>query len=166
MGRRYYCDYCDKKFIDDIEHRKKHLQSSYHIKLRNLHYEYCKDPETLLREELLKTPCRRFSQYGSCQFERSCKYTHYSPEELCELRQQVERIQIMRRKKLEEVPNVPSVESWMQKYNKSNNKEDDEVVHTFWTYPESFERRLDLPPSLVRFKPEHFSDDNFEEWGK
>lgn len=39
MGRRYYCDYCDKTFIDDLDARKKHLSSSHHIKLRNLHYE-------------------------------------------------------------------------------------------------------------------------------
>lgn len=72
----------------------------------------------------------------------------------------------MRRKKIEEVPEVPGIESWMQKYNESNNKEDSDVIHTFWTYPENLERRLDLPPSLVHFQPEHFCDENFEEWGK
>ncbi|KAJ8952977.1 hypothetical protein NQ314_007439 [Rhamnusium bicolor] len=166
MGRRYYCDYCDKTFIDDLEARKKHLQSAHHIKLRNLHYEYCRDPETVLREELLKIPCRRFSQYGICQFEGNCKYTHYSPEELCELRQQVEYIQTMRRKKQEQIPDVPSVEFWLQNYDEKHNKENDDVVHTFWSYPESLQSRLDLPPSMVKFKPEHFYDDNFEEWGK
>lgn len=39
MGRRYYCDYCDKSFIDDLGARKKHLQSAHHIKLRNIYYE-------------------------------------------------------------------------------------------------------------------------------
>lgn len=39
MSRRYYCDYCDKTFIDDLEARKKHLSSSHHIKLKKLHYE-------------------------------------------------------------------------------------------------------------------------------
>ncbi|KAJ8919712.1 hypothetical protein NQ315_006240 [Exocentrus adspersus] len=165
MGRRYYCDYCDKKFIDDIEQRKKHLQSSYHIKLRNIHYEHCKEPETVLREELLKIPCRRFLQYGSCQFEGNCKYTHYSPEELCQLRQQVEHNQIMRRRRLEEILEVPSVESWVQKYH-SANKENTDIIHTFWSYPALFEKRLDLPPSLLKFKPEQFVDDSFEEWGK
>lgn len=46
------------------------------------------DPETVLREELLKTPCRRFIQNGSCQFEGNCRYTHYTPEQLCAIRQQ------------------------------------------------------------------------------
>lgn len=39
MGRRYYCDYCNKTFIDDLDARKKHLQSAQHIKMRNIHYE-------------------------------------------------------------------------------------------------------------------------------
>lgn len=61
---------------------------------------------------------------------------------------------------------MPSIESWVHKHNENNNKEDSDVIHTPWTYPESFASRLDLPPSLVKFKPEHFFDDNFEEWGK
>lgn len=51
MGRRYYCDYCDKLFIDDLEARKKHLQSSHHIKMRNLHYESCRGRNTTLFEK-------------------------------------------------------------------------------------------------------------------
>lgn len=42
MGRRYYCEYCDKTFIDELEARRKHLQSANHIKLRNMHYEQCR----------------------------------------------------------------------------------------------------------------------------
>ncbi|CAG9827427.1 unnamed protein product [Diabrotica balteata] len=164
MGRRYYCDYCDKCFIDDLDARKKHLQSSNHIKLRNLHYESCRDPETVLKEELLKTPCRRFSQ-GSCPFEGVCRFTHYSPEELCELRKQVDHIQQMRRKQKEEVPPVPPLEKWIEQY-EINNKDSSDKVHLFWTYPENLENRNDLPPSLIKFRPEHFYDDNFEEWGK
>ncbi|XP_048525417.1 uncharacterized protein LOC109541484 isoform X2 [Dendroctonus ponderosae] len=90
MGRRYYCEYCDKTFIDELEARRKHLQSAHHIKLRNMHYEHCRDPATILKEELLKTPCRKYFQNGTCMFEGSCKYTHYSPEQLCVLRQQAQ----------------------------------------------------------------------------
>ncbi|XP_057671710.1 zinc finger matrin-type protein 5 [Diorhabda carinulata] len=164
MGRRYYCDYCEKSFIDDLEARKKHLQSSNHIKLRNMHYESCRDPETALKEELLKIPCRRFFQ-GGCPFEGICRYTHYSPEELCELRQQVEHIQEMRRKQKEEQHQVPSSDSWIDQYREKHMKEDSDAIHIFWKYPENFENRIDLPPSLIKFKTEHFYDDNFEEWG-
>lgn len=54
MGRRYYCDYCDKLFIDDLEARKKHLQSSHHIKLRNLHYESCRGKKVFRSGSSLK----------------------------------------------------------------------------------------------------------------
>lgn len=42
MGRRYYCDYCDKTFIDDIDARKKHINSALHQKIRNEHYQGCR----------------------------------------------------------------------------------------------------------------------------
>ncbi|KAF7273337.1 zinc finger matrin-type protein 5 [Rhynchophorus ferrugineus] len=166
MGRRYYCEYCDKTFIDVLEARKKHLQSAHHIKQKNLHYEQCKEPAVILREELLKTPCRRFFQHGSCQFEGNCKYTHYSPEQLCELRQRVEQMEISRQRKEDAQKQIPLLESWLEKYERSIKKTDSQIVHTPWTYPEMLEYRSDLPASLIKFRPEHFHDDNFEEWGK
>lgn len=42
MGRRYYCDYCDKIFIDDIDARKKHLGSVTHFRQRQEHYAACR----------------------------------------------------------------------------------------------------------------------------
>lgn len=77
----------------------------------------------------------------------------------------VEQIQEERRRKQQEIPEIPTLEEWVVKYRAKNNKEDDEI-HTFWTYPSNFLNRTDLPPSLVKFRPEHFFDDNFEEWGK
>lgn len=38
MGKRYYCDYCDRSFKDDVEARKKHLFSLQHMKNRADHY--------------------------------------------------------------------------------------------------------------------------------
>lgn len=165
-GRRYYCEYCDKIFIDELEARRKHLQSSNHIKHRNMHYEQCREPAIILREELLKIPCRKFFQNGSCLFEGSCKYTHYSPEQLCELRQQVEQTELAKQKIDEDRTKVPSVDSWVEKYERMVHKDDENTVHTPWVYSENLMTRPDLPPSLVKFKPEHFHDDDFEEWGK
>lgn len=42
MGRRYYCDYCDKTFIDDIDARKKHINGLLHQNLRKEHYLSCR----------------------------------------------------------------------------------------------------------------------------
>ncbi|KAF5272919.1 hypothetical protein FQR65_LT04848 [Abscondita terminalis] len=168
MGRRYYCDYCDKTFIDDLDARKKHLTSSHHIKLRKLHYESHRDPRTILAEESVKTLCRRFIQHGECQFAGSCKYTHYTMEDLWNLKQQIvqQDYEIATRK--QEVNEIPSVESWLEKYNQRHNqmgKKNSDNVGVFWSYPEHWECRTDLPPSLRKFKPEDFEDDNFETWG-
>lgn len=38
MGKRYYCDYCDKTFADNSQNRKKHLNGVVHDRLRKLHY--------------------------------------------------------------------------------------------------------------------------------
>ncbi|CAH0546227.1 unnamed protein product [Brassicogethes aeneus] len=165
MGRRYYCDYCDKNFIDDLDARKKHLQSAQHIKNRNLHYEAQRDPETIFREESLKMPCRRFLLEGFCQFEGNCKYSHYSPDQLYEISQLVEYNKEQKRKKEQELVPIPSVESWHEKYSETFSKSNVEVVNTFWDYPANLETRLDLPPSLQKFKPGQFTSDNFEEWG-
>lgn len=66
-----------------------------------------------------------------------------------------------------EVPEIPSVELWIEKYNQKHNKTDKESdnVLTPWSYPEQLGFRSDLPPSLKKFKPEDFKDDDFDEWG-
>ncbi|RZC36555.1 zinc finger matrin-type protein 5, partial [Asbolus verrucosus] len=130
MRRRYYCDYCDKTFIDDLDARKKHLQSSYHIKLRNVHYEHHRDPRTILKEECEKTPCRRF---------------------LMDSQEQNKQIKI------------PTVVSWLQTYYEKHNKENSDLIHIPWSYPGQLEQRSDIPLSIRKLKPEHFTDANFEE---
>ncbi|KAI4472008.1 nuclease-related [Holotrichia oblita] len=166
MGRRYYCDYCDKTFIDDLDARKKHLSSSHHIKLRKLHYETCRDLRSILTEESAKLPCRRFMRTGSCQFTGNCKYTHYTPEELWNIKQQIEYEEYEKRRAQLQVPELPSLESWLENYNKLHNKqEENDGADCFWSYPDVLESRTDLPPSVRKFQPEHFVDDNFEEWG-
>lgn len=203
MGRRYYCDYCDKTFIDDLDARKKHLFSSHHIKLRKLHYEMHRgnffklfylineitklflDLKAILQEESVKTPCRRFFQNGDCQFAGNCKYTHYSQTCLWEIKQQsmykscswfiyvrkklnvvVDYQEAEKRKKAQQAAEMPSYESWLEKYYQKHNEENSEDrITPFWTYPDYLETRTDLPPSLQKFKPEDFLDDDFEEWG-
>lgn len=106
MGFRYYCDYCDKVFIDDVEARKKHLNCVYHLKMKKLHYASFRgkykdflnesyiiivhlllDLSEILAEESVKIPCNRFKTAGYCQFETSCKYTHYTQEQLWHIKE-------------------------------------------------------------------------------
>ncbi|KAJ3662139.1 hypothetical protein Zmor_006498 [Zophobas morio] len=134
MRRRYYCDYCEKSFIDDLDARRKHLQSSYHIKLRNLHYEHHRDFRTILKEECEKTPCRRFLSNGVCQFSGMCKYTHYTPEQLWEIKLQVDSQE--QGKKIR----IPTIESWLQTYYEKHSKENLDMIHIPWSYPEQLEQ--------------------------
>lgn len=63
---------------------------------------------------------------------------------------------------------VPTLESWLETYNKKKSldtKKENSATSVWWNYPEILEMRPDLPPSVVKFKPEHFRDSNFEEWG-
>jgi hypothetical protein len=61
---------------------------------------------------------------------------------------------------------IPTIESWLQTYYEKHSKENSDLVHIPWSYPEQLEQRLDLPPSIKKIKPEHFINANFEQWGK
>jgi U11/U12 small nuclear ribonucleoprotein SNRNP20 len=39
MGRRYYCEYCDKSFLDDFDAREKHIKGAHHQRMRKQHYD-------------------------------------------------------------------------------------------------------------------------------
>ena len=38
MGKRYYCEYCNRAFQDNLVARKKHLNSLVHIRKREEWY--------------------------------------------------------------------------------------------------------------------------------
>lgn len=38
MGKKYYCDYCDKQFKDKPNIKRKHIEGLPHQKARNEHY--------------------------------------------------------------------------------------------------------------------------------
>ena len=39
MGKRYYCDFCDRSFADSANNRKNHFKGGNHQRLRKLHYD-------------------------------------------------------------------------------------------------------------------------------
>uniref|UniRef100_A0A0A9VYE6 Zinc finger matrin-type protein 5 n=1 Tax=Lygus hesperus TaxID=30085 RepID=A0A0A9VYE6_LYGHE len=82
MGKRYFCDYCQRSFVDDIESRKKHLNGVSHLRMKKEYYFMIRDMKTLVQEERSKEPCRRFRNTGECSFGVLCNHTHYTPEEL------------------------------------------------------------------------------------
>jgi hypothetical protein len=45
------------------------------------------DPETILKEEYGKTPCKRYMTVGECAFGLGCRFSHYTPSMMWELEQ-------------------------------------------------------------------------------
>ncbi|KAL6082021.1 hypothetical protein STEG23_021620 [Scotinomys teguina] len=39
MGKRYFCDYCDRSFQDNLHNRKKHLSGLQHLKAKKVWYD-------------------------------------------------------------------------------------------------------------------------------
>ena len=135
MGRKYWCEFCQRSFSDILSTRKKHVQSQQHQKLRKLHYDSFKDPVTLLREESQKTPCKRFFTTGQCQFGNDCRYSHRDMETLRTTAEPA------RRSKIDQNVAVDWIEKWKKKKEKESGKH---VTHL----PPSFPPVSQLPPSL------------------
>ncbi|XP_042905808.1 zinc finger matrin-type protein 5 isoform X2 [Parasteatoda tepidariorum] len=112
MGKRYYCDYCERSFADGAENRKKHLASVHHQKLRKTHYDTFQSPSLLLEENNAKRPCRKFHQEGHCDYGSCCKYSHLTPEDVQKLQE------LDRQEKLAaaiEKPRVePDIDEWVK----------------------------------------------------
>ncbi|CAF1047181.1 unnamed protein product [Adineta steineri] len=88
MGRRYYCDYCDKRLPPGLTHRKTHNKSIQHINNKRVYYLQFKDPIEMLIDERSKRICNKWTQTGSCPFGNNCKYSHRSNYDLIQLIEQ------------------------------------------------------------------------------
>ncbi|KAG1959008.1 zinc finger matrin-type protein 5 [Pimephales promelas] len=78
MGKRYYCDYCDRSFQDNLHNRKKHLYGVQHHRAKKAWFDNFRDVATVLNEERTKEPCRKFLQTGQCVFGANCRFSHMS----------------------------------------------------------------------------------------
>ncbi|XP_054714202.1 zinc finger matrin-type protein 5-like isoform X2 [Uloborus diversus] len=166
MGKRYYCDYCERSFADGAENRKKHLASVHHQKLRAAHYEQFKDAATLLAENRAKKPCRKFHQTGNCDFGLSCKYSHFTPSDIKELEREVFR------EHLEASGNKPRIEPDIDAWVQTKLSKYKEIVPAPLSFPQPVLPSVlmnipNLPPSLI---PPNASDlmnfdKNKSQWG-
>ncbi|KAI8336180.1 hypothetical protein BC941DRAFT_428538 [Chlamydoabsidia padenii] len=73
---KYFCDVCDCSFPDNTTNRKKHNQGQVHINNKRRHYDWFKDPNDFITEQLNKPPCRRYMQTGNCEYKLDCRYSH------------------------------------------------------------------------------------------
>ncbi|XP_073697266.1 zinc finger matrin-type protein 5 [Garra rufa] len=90
MGKRYYCDYCDRSFQDNMHNRKKHLNGVQHHRAKKAWFDNFRDAATLLNEERTKEPCRKFLQTGQCVFGTSCRFSHMSERHMKMLEQKID----------------------------------------------------------------------------
>ncbi|XP_028174734.1 zinc finger matrin-type protein 5 [Ostrinia furnacalis] len=172
MGKRYYCEYCDKTMVSAPAIVRTHNNGVLHQKLVREHYHQYKDPEMILSEEAFKKPCLRF-QNGECKFGGICRYSHYSREEIDALREYV-----ACKKKMDRIKPPPSFHDLYQKLQDEKAKSEPDnnttvlydsngLTHSLpWTYNNLFDSYGEnLPPSLKRMKMDDFKSAEFTEWG-
>uniref|UniRef100_A0A8C8REX4 Zinc finger matrin-type protein 5 n=1 Tax=Pelusios castaneus TaxID=367368 RepID=A0A8C8REX4_9SAUR len=150
MGKRYFCDYCDRSFQDNLHNRKKHLNGVQHLRAKKAWYDLFRDAAAVLLEEQSKKPCRKFLQTGQCDFGFNCRFSHMTEEDLEKLSAQVQE----ERRSKEEGADVPAgtIEDWLEKRAKrlslaQSNSSLMEKTSVF-QYPPGWPPIQDLPPSL------------------
>ncbi|XP_050223110.1 zinc finger CCCH domain-containing protein 3 isoform X2 [Mercurialis annua] len=75
---KYHCDYCDKEFQDTPVARKRHLQSSSHLRAKSIWYNSFNSNSSDANRGFRKGICNRFVKTGFCPFGDSCQYLHPS----------------------------------------------------------------------------------------
>eukprot|EP00742_Colponemidia_sp_Colp-10_P014610 GILJ01016613.1.p1 GENE.GILJ01016613.1~~GILJ01016613.1.p1 ORF type:complete len:152 (+),score=9.45 GILJ01016613.1:204-659(+) len=75
---RYYCEYCDKTFLDTPAFRNKHVNGVHHQKLMKQWYDMFKDPAQVAREniDMTRPPCVELLQTGFCSRGFYCPFSH------------------------------------------------------------------------------------------
>ncbi|XP_036418867.1 zinc finger matrin-type protein 5 isoform X1 [Colossoma macropomum] len=120
MGKRYYCDYCDRSFQDTLHNRKKHLNGVQHQRSKKAWLDNFRDAAAILQEERSKQPCRKFQQTGQCVFGPSCRYSHSSEKDIMALEQQIEDERCQKADpELDEASPQPSVDEWLSRREKN-----------------------------------------------
>lgn len=119
------------------------------------------DSETVLQEESIKKPCRKFHFEGFCPFGGTCTFSHYSREDLELIRQE---LNLKKARQAEE----PTVEAWLVKYNQQLEAKKQESRDLLWSNklpPELAINAALLPPSLLPFCIQDFINADLEAWG-
>ncbi|XP_051175986.1 zinc finger matrin-type protein 5-like [Leptopilina boulardi] len=162
MVKRYYCDYCDRSFKDNPEARKKHLTSLLHVNARTEHYRLFKGPEEILKEEMSKITCKKFHQTGECSFGNNCRFSHYTPNMMWELRQIVAMKNHSEGIK-NEWPNPNEiVEEFFE--NTTNNDNEIKSIEEPWKLPIELQNIPNLPPSLWPLNSQTINDPILTQW--
>ncbi|KAM4891082.1 zinc finger matrin-type protein 5 isoform 2-T7 [Sylvia borin] len=143
MGKRYFCDYCDRSFQDNLHNRKKHLNGVQHLRAKRVWYDLFRDAAAILQEEQTKKPCRKFLQTGQCDFGSNCRFSHMTEQDLEKLSAQVQgekRLKELQREGADIPPGT--IEDWLDKRAQrlsaaQSNRQDGIRKHQGWRTPGS-----------------------------
>ncbi|XP_062613614.1 zinc finger matrin-type protein 5-like [Saccostrea cucullata] len=172
MGRRYYCDYCDKSFADNPTHRKNHLKGVQHQRNKKAHYDSFRNPEIVLQDELSKRPCKNFLSSGTCNFMDNCKFSHLTDKRRTELEKLVEekqRAKEQKKRNLEddEAPDK-KLSEWLSKRLKGEvkvNEEEKAPLLPVYEIPPHVAQIPNPPPSILPPPQDVLRGLNFVDWG-
>lgn len=167
MGKRYYCDFCDRSFADSANNRKNHFKGVNHQRLRKLHYDSFKDAAAILADDSLKIPCKRFHN-GMCDYGDDCRFSHMTPERRQQLEQQVERDRQAKEAKEKILEEEPSLDEWLAKRAKrlkTDKTKEQPVEAVQYQLPPFLMNIPNLPPSLLPPTLEDFRNAPPCEWG-
>ncbi|XP_059906142.1 zinc finger matrin-type protein 5 [Gadus macrocephalus] len=177
MGRRYYCDYCDRSFQDNMHNRKKHLFGVQHHRSKKAWFDHFRDTAAILQDEQAKKPCRKFLQTGNCGFGPSCRFSHMSEEEMEQLRMQIEDERSRREDPQYRGSAAGGAEEWLAKRQKrrpaqssggaaaEEEEEEEEEEQTASDVVQHLLSVPDLPPSLRPPPPGGWRADLDTAWG-
>ncbi|XP_004074829.1 zinc finger matrin-type protein 5 [Oryzias latipes] len=159
MGKRYYCDYCDRSFQDNMHNRKKHLNGVQHHRAKKAWFDQFRDSAAILYDEQVKKTCRKFLLKGFCDFGANCRFSHMSEEEQLMLKRQLEDEKQNKEDAADRMMAGRSVQEWLSKREKRKaalsskgdlkTKEDREEVEEDNEIPHQLLSMPDLPPSLL-----------------
>ncbi|XP_077164066.1 zinc finger matrin-type protein 5 [Paroedura picta] len=170
MGKRYFCDYCERSFQDNLHNRKKHLNGVQHLRAKKVWYDLFRDAAAVLQEEQSKKPCRKFLQTGQCDFGSNCRFSHMTEVDLEKLNAQVQEERRAKEQQRGGVANPPgTVEEWLEKRAKrlgsaQTNSTDPEEESVF-QYPPGWPPVHELPPSLQAPPPGGWLVPPHLQWG-
>ncbi|XP_053558164.1 zinc finger matrin-type protein 5 [Bombina bombina] len=167
MGRRYFCDYCDRSFQDNLHNRKKHLNGVQHQRSKKAWFDIFRDASEILEEEQTKKLCRRFQQSGECDFGPSCRFSHMSLEDLEALKTQVEAERRIRDEQSRQVPPC-RIERWLEEITKKKNARSESsnmAEPPIYQLPPGWPPLSELPPSLHPPTASEWNDFKDLQWG-
>ncbi|XP_055634268.1 zinc finger matrin-type protein 5 isoform X2 [Toxorhynchites rutilus septentrionalis] len=168
MGKKYYCDYCHKHIQRDPNIVRRHNEGIPHGRNKAAYYERFKDTSQVLREIATKKPCRTLLTSQECSFGAACRYSHYRPDEIVQIKQRAASIEYQKSKRTDElvgklIATESTAKKFVDKLAENRAKECSECKQ-FWTYPEELKER-NVPPSLQEIDVYKIDLGNFAQWG-